>query len=217
MFVPVACPECAKPFQVREAEVNNPSVCPWCLAVVRVASTRPETEPLSLDDASPAEDHEEAIRALRRRARSRVKLPATLILMLSILGMGLGIAMVFLSLGAADGGAPPTGRGLASWRYAWAIGPFAIVWCGIIGYGAFEMDRLGNYKAALVGSWLAVIPVPVPGYCLWFIGAILGLLALQDPAVRAAFNSGNGDARAKYLAKHPYRSRRRRSRPDDDF
>ena len=34
MFVPVACSSCAKPFQVPEATVGKPTVCPWCQATV---------------------------------------------------------------------------------------------------------------------------------------------------------------------------------------
>src|SRR5262245_51103256 len=76
MFVPVACSQCGKPFQVPEAEVGKPTVCPWCQATVPAlpvgtpaaapaasappGDSRPparqekpsQPEPLSLDDAS---------------------------------------------------------------------------------------------------------------------------------------------------------------------
>ncbi len=59
MFSPVACSQCGKPFQVPEATVGKPTVCPWCQATVAAlpmgvpatASTSPAPEPLSLDDA----------------------------------------------------------------------------------------------------------------------------------------------------------------------
>lgn len=58
------------------------------------------------------------------------------------------------------------------------------------------------------------VPVPIPLYLLWMVGAVLGIVALNDRAVRAAFASGNGDAREQYLAANPYRPpRQRRRRP----
>jgi hypothetical protein len=56
MFVPVACSQCSKPFQVPEANVGKPTVCPWCQATVAaVPAGAPATpELLSLDDAPPA-------------------------------------------------------------------------------------------------------------------------------------------------------------------
>ena len=76
MFVPVACSQCGKPFQVPEAAVGGSTVCPWCQATVlalpvgvsaptpapapppalpaptRKPPNKPSLEPLSLDDAS---------------------------------------------------------------------------------------------------------------------------------------------------------------------
>lgn len=34
MFVPVACSQCTKPFQVPEAAIGKPTACPWCQATV---------------------------------------------------------------------------------------------------------------------------------------------------------------------------------------
>ncbi|MBA4191549.1 MAG: hypothetical protein C0467_26515 [Planctomycetaceae bacterium] len=59
MFSPVACSQCGKPFQVPEATLGKPTVCPWCQATVPAlpigapapAATLPTKEPLSLDDA----------------------------------------------------------------------------------------------------------------------------------------------------------------------
>jgi hypothetical protein len=72
MFVPVACSACGKPFQVPEATVGKPTVCPWCQATVLAlpvgvpaAVPSPEVphptshqevtepEPLPLEDAPP--------------------------------------------------------------------------------------------------------------------------------------------------------------------
>ena len=102
--------------------------------------------------------------------------------------------------GATDGRQSPSETELARRPLYLVIGPFAVLWCGFIGYGAYQMDRLGNYRAAKIAVWMAVIPVPVPAYLIWLIGAILGIVALNDPAVRAAFASGNGAAREQYLA-----------------
>jgi hypothetical protein len=79
MFVPVACSQCGKPFQVPEAAVGKPAACPWCQAavlalpvgapVVAPAPTeepprenrsltppahQEQPEPLPLDDEPPA-------------------------------------------------------------------------------------------------------------------------------------------------------------------
>jgi DNA-directed RNA polymerase subunit RPC12/RpoP len=61
MFVPVACSQCGKPFQVPESALGKPAACPWCQSSVLalpVATTAeaqpakpPAPEPLSLDDA----------------------------------------------------------------------------------------------------------------------------------------------------------------------
>lgn len=59
MFVPVACSQCGKPFQVPEATVGKPTVCPWCNATVpalpvgaaATPPSTPEPEPLPLEDA----------------------------------------------------------------------------------------------------------------------------------------------------------------------
>lgn len=61
MFVPVACSQCGKPFQVPEAAIGSPSVCPWCQATVLALpvgkpaegtpTQQPTPEPLPLEDA----------------------------------------------------------------------------------------------------------------------------------------------------------------------
>lgn len=38
MFVPVACPQCGKTFQVPEEGLGRPTVCPWCQAIVPARS-----------------------------------------------------------------------------------------------------------------------------------------------------------------------------------
>lgn len=155
------------------------------------------------------EDNAEAIRALRRRARARVGLPAKFMVIMAALGLGIGVVLTLVGFGATDGNPPPTETSLARRPLYRVLGPFAMLWCGFIGYGAWEMDRLGNYRAAQIAAWMAVVPVPIPAYVLWMIGAILGIVALNDPAVRAAFASGNGNTRAEYLAEYPYRPRGR--------
>lgn len=64
MFVPVACSACGQPFQVPDAAVGKPTVCPWCQATVPALPVgRPaapeehggltppaQKEPLPLDD-----------------------------------------------------------------------------------------------------------------------------------------------------------------------
>jgi hypothetical protein len=75
MFLPVACAQCGKPFQVPEDTLGKPATCPWCHAIVPAlpvgvapASTgptaapsvvptpvpQPTPEPLPLDDDQPA-------------------------------------------------------------------------------------------------------------------------------------------------------------------
>lgn len=163
------------------------------------------------------EDSEDAIRDLRRRARARVGLPAKFLIIMAALGVGVGVVLTLLASGAMDGVPPPTEVETARRPLYRVLGPFAVLWCGLIGYGAWEMDRLGNYRAAKVAAWMAVVPVPVPAYLLWVVGAVLGIVALNDPAVRAAFASGNGGARGAYLAAHPPRERRRRDERDEGW
>jgi hypothetical protein len=151
---------------------------------------------------------EELVRERRRRARARVKLPAGFMLLMSVFGSCFALAFLYLSL--TDDPKPQSGWG--SLPFAWAIPTFGLLWCGFIGYGAWEMDRLGNYQVARAAAVVAVVPVPVPAYLFWLIGAILGIIALNDPAVRAAFASGNGAARAVYLEDHGDRLRRQMER-----
>jgi hypothetical protein len=61
MFVPVACSQCGKPFQVPEAAVGKPAACPWCQATVLalpvgapvVAPAAAAEEPLPLPPENP--------------------------------------------------------------------------------------------------------------------------------------------------------------------
>ncbi len=57
MFVPVACSECGKPFQVPEAAVGKSAACPWCQAAVLAlpvgGAASSTAAPLSLDDDLP--------------------------------------------------------------------------------------------------------------------------------------------------------------------
>jgi hypothetical protein len=61
MFVPVDCSECRKPFQVPEATVGKPTVCPWCQATVLAlpmgAPAQPVPVPLPAEEkpVAPAE------------------------------------------------------------------------------------------------------------------------------------------------------------------
>jgi 4-amino-4-deoxy-L-arabinose transferase-like glycosyltransferase len=59
LFVPVGCSACGKRFQVPEAAIGKPAACPWCQAAVlalpvAAAPATPATDPLSLDDDTPA-------------------------------------------------------------------------------------------------------------------------------------------------------------------
>ena len=157
---------------------------------------------------------EDVVRELRRRARKRVALPAGFMLLMAAFGSCFAIVFLYLALSG-----PKPESGLGSLPFAWALPAFGLAWCGFIGYGAWELDHLGNYRVARAAAWVAVIPVPIPLYLLWAVGAILGLVALNDPAARAAFASGNGLARATYLEDHADRIRRqmerRRSREGD--
>ncbi len=143
-------------------------------------------------------EYEEAVTALRRHARRRVKAPAMLILIPTVLGMA-GAGFFTLSIFFSLTGPEPDGS-LAYTRFGWVIPLAVFLWCLVIGYGAYEMDKLGNYRMAKIASVLALIPFPVPLYLLWFIGGLLGLSALNTPAVRAAFAAGNEGARDAYLA-----------------
>jgi DNA-directed RNA polymerase subunit RPC12/RpoP len=55
MFVPVACSQCGKPFQVPEEAAGRPTACPWCQATVLALPVgsppaAPSLEALSLDE-----------------------------------------------------------------------------------------------------------------------------------------------------------------------
>ena len=41
------------------------------------------------------------------------------------------------------------------------------------------MDRLGNYRAAKIAAWMAVIPVPVPAYLIWLAVNVPFFLAVN--------------------------------------
>ncbi len=45
MFVPVSCTNCGKPFQVPEAALGKPTLCPWCAAVVAALPVAPVVAP----------------------------------------------------------------------------------------------------------------------------------------------------------------------------
>jgi hypothetical protein len=158
------------------------------------------------------DEPEDVLADLRRRARKRVKVPATLMMVMAVLWVAMAVTFALYAGGAF--GPRPDG-GLAGLAYAWLVGPIGVVWGGTIAYGAYQMDRLGNYKAARLGAWVAVVPVPVPLYLLWLVGAILGLVALNDPGVRAAFASGNPGALDAYLARQRGRRTGRPRRTED--
>lgn len=67
MFVPVACSQCGKPFQVPEAVVGQLAACPWCQASVLAlpVARASAAAPLSLDDNPP----QPIVRSQRSRAR----------------------------------------------------------------------------------------------------------------------------------------------------
>jgi hypothetical protein len=53
MFVPVACSQCGKPFQVPDAAIGKPTACPWCQATVLalpVGSQPPADSPPQTED-----------------------------------------------------------------------------------------------------------------------------------------------------------------------
>jgi hypothetical protein len=85
MFVPVACSQCGKPFQVPEDTIGKTTACPWCRAAVLAlpigapaqpsekreptpaaptppAQTAPKPEVLSLDDAPPTPPRRRLVR-----------------------------------------------------------------------------------------------------------------------------------------------------------
>src|SRR5262245_57682670 len=97
MFVPVACSECGKPFQVPEDTVGRTTACPWCRAAVLAlpaglpAETRepapapaapaapatPQPELLSLDDAPP-------VLTGRRPARRALRVSALVLIAVAV-------------------------------------------------------------------------------------------------------------------------------------
>ncbi len=56
MFIPVACSQCGKPFQVPESIVGSATVCPWCQATVTALPVgKPVATPASVPAAPAAE------------------------------------------------------------------------------------------------------------------------------------------------------------------
>src|SRR5947208_2943892 len=86
MYVPVACNQCGKDFQVAADQAGRPVPCPWCKAVVPalpVAGPLPPAAPLSLDDAPPSPPP-----AARPRAAFRYRTAvAVLVLMAAVFGL----------------------------------------------------------------------------------------------------------------------------------
>jgi hypothetical protein len=80
MFVPVACSECGKPFQVPESALAKSTACPWCQATVLAlpisgesqAATKEAVEPLSLDDESPPQTPTQTQAVLARNRGVRI-------------------------------------------------------------------------------------------------------------------------------------------------
>lgn len=54
MFVPVNCTSCGKPFQVPEAALGKPTLCPWCQAVVAALPVGAAVEAPAPAPAEPA-------------------------------------------------------------------------------------------------------------------------------------------------------------------
>lgn len=54
MFVPVGCSNCGKPFQVPDAVVGKPAVCPWCQAAVAALPVGTAVEPPPPAATAPA-------------------------------------------------------------------------------------------------------------------------------------------------------------------
>src|SRR5262245_22509308 len=80
MFVPVACSECGKPFQVPDAAVGKPTVCPWCQTTVAalplgtpIALPAPDPEPTPA--SPPATESRDSPRPARRDDRDPAPLP----------------------------------------------------------------------------------------------------------------------------------------------
>jgi hypothetical protein len=67
MFVPVACSQCGKPFQVPEAAVGQPAACPWCqAAVLALPVGAPVVAPAPAAPATPPEPPRASPRPVRR-------------------------------------------------------------------------------------------------------------------------------------------------------
>lgn len=173
---------------------------------------RPAGPPIraELTDDTPDQvpDDQERVRELRRAARRRVALPATVMLLVAVLGMASAGVFMYLSL-STD---PVLKSGVLGLPFAWVLGALGLLWCGFVGYGAWELDRLGNYWIAKTAVWVAVVSVFIPLYVPSLIGTIAALVTLNDPAVRAAFSTGNGRAREVHLEDFAAGRQRRTAR-----
>ncbi len=100
MFVPVACSECGKPFQVPETAVGNPTACPWCQATVLAlpiataapappVAQRAQTPPARQEEFLPLEDEPVASRTRRRFPLWIIPVAVLLLLVVGTITVGI--------------------------------------------------------------------------------------------------------------------------------
>jgi len=82
MFVPVACSQCGKPFQVPEATIGKPTACPWCLSTVLAlpVSGQPPADaaPISPPEQASTNSNAAVVGGLKREESPRVENPQPL-------------------------------------------------------------------------------------------------------------------------------------------
>ena len=105
MFLPVACLQCGKLFQVPHAAAGTDVACPWCKATTSALPVAGvPTEPLSLDDApaSPSRPKRrlQAEPVARSSTKSRWLLNAAIGLVIAV--VVLGITLAVLRFGSGD-------------------------------------------------------------------------------------------------------------------
>jgi predicted Zn finger-like uncharacterized protein len=156
---------------------------------------RPEREP------EPEDDEEEEDRPRRRRKRKarsspydRCQWPAFGLLMVGYLGGGLSILVVIGNLGfnlvasakAAKGTPAAELNPIALFGGAAVSVLVCLVWSGIIVRGANCMSALSDYKLALAGCIVAMLPCSV-GCLFGFPIGIWGLIVLMQTDVQKSF------------------------------
>ncbi len=79
MFVPVACSNCKKPFQVPETSLAKSTACPWCQATVLALPISGESQDIkpSVAEQAQVSANEEVAAASSRRSYRRLEAAAT--------------------------------------------------------------------------------------------------------------------------------------------